>query len=75
MKPYSLLAPVILFFFAVKHLRRAPNQGMTLAPRRASFYAADGQEWHLEIYPEQEANEAGIIWAAIAGMESYASSS
>jgi hypothetical protein len=75
MKLIAPFAPLIIFIYAVRHLRRAPSQGMTLAPRRAMFYDSDGQEWALDIAPDAETSEVNIIWSVIAGMETYATSS
>lgn len=71
MKLLTPFAPLILFIYAVRRLRRAPNQGMTLAPRRAHFYGADGEEWALDIEPDAECDEWSVIYSVIAGMETY----
>lgn len=71
MKPWSLLAPIVIFIYGVRRLRRAPNQGMTLGPRHSTFYGSDGAEWDLEIAPDAETSEENIIYSVIAGMETY----
>jgi hypothetical protein len=72
MKLYGLLAPVIIFIYGVRRLRRAPSD--TVLPRRSKFYDCEGQEWDLEVPVEAEVSEVAVIWAAIAGMESYVAS-